>query len=420
MSAETTPKPEALVVSTLLPYPPTGGAEKRTLRLLGAIQRAGANPYLLISEPAPADHVHELQGEGIRVEVAAGPPQGVLRRIGQHVARRPSPYVRPLAARIREHARTRGPAFVQIEHTVNGYYLPLLRGIPTVLSLHNVDSELLRTLALAEEPRSLARLRAWNRYHSMRVTERRAVKAADAVFCVSAEDTAAFDGIANRCLLVPNGVDDEFFDVPVQLPDADQVIFVGKFDYAPNALGVLRFLEEGWPRVVQARPGARLRLVGPGMSEEIVSIARTTPGIEIAGAVASVAAALSDAAVSVVPIWQGGGTRLKVLEALAAARPVAGTSLGVSGIGFQDDRHGLIADEPLALADAVVALLTDRERAATLARAGRDLAEEFRWDRALQPAEELYRDWIRRPGVPHSRASRAAEHRRSGTITGRG
>ena len=324
------------------------------------------------------------------------PPQNLLRRAGQHLARRPSPYLRPVAAHIQGRIQSSRLAFIQFEHTANSYYLKLAGKIPTVLSLHNVDSDMLRTLAAAQTPGSLAWLRMWNRFHAMRVTERRAAKAADAVLCVSTDDASAFEHIARRRVLVPNGVDDEFFDVPAELPSSDSVIFVGKFDYEPNAIGIVRFLREGWPRVLGRKPRARLRLVGPGMGDKTATLARSTPGVEVVGPVERVDAALADATVNVVPIWQGGGTRLKVLEGLAAARPVVGTSLGVSGIGFEADRHGLVAETPATLADAIVALLTDRPRAVALARAGRQLAEQFRWQRTLRPAEELYRAWIER------------------------
>jgi glycosyltransferase involved in cell wall biosynthesis len=99
-----------------------------------------------------------------------------------------------------------------------------------------------------------------------------------------------------------------------------------------------------------------------------------------------------------VPLWHGGGTRLKVLEALASARPVVGTPLGVEQIGVVDGRHAVIADTPAGLADEVVKLMADPERSTALSREGRRLAETFRWDRALAAAEELYRGWTAERG----------------------
>jgi glycosyltransferase involved in cell wall biosynthesis len=80
---------------------------------------------------------------------------------------------------------------------------------------------------------------------------------------------------------------------------------------------------------------------------------------------------------------------------MAAARPIAGTPLGVSGIGFEHERHGLVAEAPSGVAEAVVRLLRDPELARGLAAEARRLAERFRWSRVTEPAEDLYRDWIR-------------------------
>jgi polysaccharide biosynthesis protein PslH len=100
-----------------------------------------------------------------------------------------------------------------------------------------------------------------------------------------------------------------------------------------------------------------------------------------------------------VPLWHGGGTRLKVLEALASARPIVATPLGVEQIGVVHERHAVLAQSPAALADEAVKLMADPERSMALSREGRKLAEAFRWDRALAGAEELYRGWTaeRRP-----------------------
>jgi glycosyltransferase involved in cell wall biosynthesis len=94
--------------------------------------------------------------------------------------------------------------------------------------------------------------------------------------------------------------------------------------------------------------------------------------------------------VVIVPIWAGGGTRLKVLESLAAGRPLAGTSLGVAGIGFESGRHGVVADTAAALGHAVAELLADDGLSLRLATEGRRLAERFRWARVMSPAEQLY------------------------------
>jgi polysaccharide biosynthesis protein PslH len=387
-------RPTALVVSGVVPYPPIGGGEKRTLRLLEAIERCGANPYL-ISTGRPEDGAKTALRElGVELELVPVSPATIPRRLQQHLRRRPSPYIPVLDSRLAALVAERRPAFVQFEHTQNAYYFHAVRGRPVALSLHNVDSDLLRTLARAHRPGSLAWLRLRNRLHSMQVTERRAARAADAVLCVSEHDAASFAGVAHRVLLVPNGVDNEFFAIDPELPASELVLFFGKYDYQPNALGIARFVREGWPLVASRHPHARLRLVGRGMPGWLASEAGAAERVEVAGLVGRMDLELARSSAVVVPIWHGAGTRLKVLEALAAARPIAGTSLGVGNLRFEHARHGLVADSPADLAAAVIRLLEHRDLAVKLAAQGRRLAERYRWPAITRQAEELYRDWI--------------------------
>jgi glycosyltransferase involved in cell wall biosynthesis len=116
----------------------------------------------------------------------------------------------------------------------------------------------------------------------------------------------------------------------------------------------------------------------------------------VLGLVADLPGALAAARVVVVPIWEGGGTRLKVLEALAAGRAVVATSLGASGVGFRDGRHGLLGEHPAELAAALVTLLADPPRAARMGAEGRVLAESYRWPEALAGASALYSQVVAR------------------------
>jgi glycosyltransferase involved in cell wall biosynthesis len=126
----------------------------------------------------------------------------------------------------------------------------------------------------------------------------------------------------------------------------------------------------------------------------LASEAGAADRVEVAGLVDRMDLELARSSAVVVPIWHGAGTRLKVLEALAAARPIAGTSLGVGNLRFEHARHGLVADSPADLAAAVIRLLEHRDLAVKLAAQGRRLAERYRWPAITRQAEELYRDWI--------------------------
>ena len=394
--------PWALVICALVPYPVMGGGHKRSMRLLEAVERAGVRPHVVAPLDEDPEGAGTLRARGWDVDVVPEPARTPRSRARQHLHRLPSPYLTGVAARVRE-LRGRGPAFALVDHTQNAYYADELADLPTVLSLHNVDSALAASIARDEPPGTIRWLRAWNRWQAMRAVERRATPGARAVLCVSEADRAHFAARGAEALLTPNGVDDDLFAIAEDLPASEEVLFFGQFDYSPNEHGMLRFLREGWPRLAAARPAARLRLVGKGMGDALTRAAGAAERVDVVGRVPDMTPELARARIILAPLWQGGGTRIKVLEALAAGRPLVGTPLGVEGIGVVHDRHALISDDPAGLASAAARLLEDRARSAALAREGRILAQGYRWTTTLQPARDLFAELARAPGrVVHS------------------
>lgn len=377
------------MICPVVPYPEIGGSHKRTMRLLEAIEAAGIVPHLVTTDGRDEAGVAALRARGWSLDVVPDAEVSVRRRARQHLRRLPSPYLEGVAARVRELVEE-GCAFVQVEHTQSAYYGRSIGKAPWVLSLHNVDSQLMRSVVRAQRP-SREWLSSLNRWLALQSVERRSLSGADVVLCVSDEDRRVFEARARRVIVVPNGVDDQFFEVPSELPHGRTALFFGQFDYLPNALGIERFLREAWPSVASSCPSANLRLVGRGMTGRLRALAESSARVEVVGFAEDLTAELAAARVVLVPIWAGGGTRLKVLESLAAARPVVGTEVGVEGIGFKSGVHGEVANDPSELARRTVDLLDDDERAARVAAAGRELAESFRWKHATRPAEQLYR-----------------------------
>jgi glycosyltransferase involved in cell wall biosynthesis len=390
----------ALIVSSILPYPAASGGQLRTLRLLEAIDEAGARPHLLVASGGERADARPLMDRGWKVEIFDQPRSGLMGRLRQHAARLPSPFNSAVDWRVRQIVSA-GVSFVQFENAQNFYYVGAAAGRPIVLSTHNVDAELLASLAAGAPAISRERFHLRVRARAMATTERRAARRCDAVLCVSEQDVASFRSIgAKRVLLVSNGIDDQFFEIGPP-PTYESLLFFGLLSYQPNAQGIGRFLREGWPELIRSRPGARLRIAGTGAGRELRELVERTEGVELLGRVPSMVDELARASVVLVPIWQGAGTRLKVLESLGAGRPIVGTSLGVERIGFEAGRHGLVADHPRGLALAAAELLGDPVHARALASEGRELAERYRWSKVLEPARQLYGDWLtggRSPG----------------------
>lgn len=380
----------AVVVSAVLPYPPTSGGHKRTLRLVEAISRVGGIPHLLTADEGEPGAAEELRSRGWEVETLHEDPPSPVARLCQHLQRRPSPYLAAVAVRLRELARE--AAFVQFEHTQSAYYWRAIGRTPSVLSLHNVDSQMLASVVRGA--RGVDKLRALNRARAMRAAERRALPRADAVLAVSERDCRHFERHARTVIKAPNGVDDDFFEIDATLPGGEDVLFFGHFNYPPNEFGVRRFMRRGWPELAARRPRARLLLAGKDMSADLRNEIERHERVLALGFVPDLTALLARARLVLVPMWHGGGTRFKVLEALAAARPIVGTPLGVEQIGFVSDVHGLVADDPRELATSAATLLADAGRSHELAAAGRVLAEGYRWSRVLRPVEDLYADLL--------------------------
>jgi glycosyltransferase involved in cell wall biosynthesis len=201
-----------------------------------------------------------------------------------------------------------------------------------------------------------------------------------------------------RSVVVPNAVDVAAFepqpgDPP---PDGNTILFFGINDYFPNTDGILFFIREVWPRLAARHPTARLKIVGPRPTPEILAL--KTSRIDVAGRVDDLRFHLASAAAVVVPLRFGGGTRLKVLEAMAMAKPMVSTRIGAEGIDVVHEQHLLLADDPAEFADAVGRVLDDKELALGLGREGRALvSSRYSWEASATEMEKFFEQVLASP-----------------------
>lgn len=178
-----------------------------------------------------------------------------------------------------------------------------------------------------------------------------------------------------RIEVVGNGVDCDFFSQqPSHNPARRDVLFMGRMDYHANIDAAIYFVHSIWPLVVARRPELRLVIVGAQPSEAVQSL--KSDNVVVTGTVDDVRPYYRSALVSVVPLRVGGGTRLKVLEAMAAGTPVVSTVLGAEGLAISDGKDILIADTPQAMADAIVSLRAESPLWQELVTNGRRLVRE--------------------------------------------
>ncbi len=289
---------------------------------------------------------------------------------------------------------------VQMEGLELGRYLQTVRDIAPVTRIvydaHNAEITL-QQRAMASD-RQILRRWPGALYSSLQLGplarfESAACRVADAVTVVSATDAAALTTLAPGLnpTLVPNGVDlDDFRPAPRPSGSAPVIVFTGKMDYRPNVDAVLWFSEEIMPRVQASRPEAVFQIVGQSPPPRIRRLGQR-PGITVTGVVADTRPYIAGAAVYVAPLRMGGGTRFKLLEAMALARPVVSTRLGAEGFEVVSGRELLGADRPDEFSAAVLRVLNDLELAERLGTAGRDFVRRsFTWDAILPRLDAVH------------------------------
>lgn len=209
--------------------------------------------------------------------------------------------------------------------------------------------------------------------------ERQQARSFDMSITVSEDDARALREIAPRAktVVVPNGVDTNYFDNAT--PDGEEpqsLVFTGSMSYQPNVEAMTYFTQRIYPHILQMCPSVRLYIVGRSPAPEIEALGVQHPGrVFVTGTVDDVRPFLRRAAVVVVPLRNGGGTRLKILEALAMHKPVVSTTVGAEGLAVIDKKHILIADDDQQFADSVVSLVKDSAKRQRLGEAGRRLVE---------------------------------------------
>lgn len=250
-----------------------------------------------------------------------------------------------------------------------------------VLDAHNVESQIAGRYAEAEGNPVKRALLNWNHKRLERF-EMEVVRTSDLVLAVSEEDRRTFTSFnpGSNVQLLENGVDIDFF-MPVNHQEVESLVFVGSMDWKPNIDGIDYFLNDILPIIRRSYPGVTVAVVGKDPSPALIARASAhETGVEVTGTVPDVRPYVERAAVCIVPLKVGGGTRLKVLEAFAMGKAVVSTSLGCEGIECIHGEHLLIADDPEAFARAVTTLMKSRDLRSKLGNNARKLAEhKYSW-----------------------------------------
>jgi polysaccharide biosynthesis protein PslH len=258
---------------------------------------------------------------------------------------------------------------------------------------HNIDYDLARQYA-RDGSSLVRRLYASANWRKLRREELETYRDADGVYlCSAADERRLLDEVPGALTtVIPNAADVEYYQPrPTDPPsDGHTVVFFGLLSYVPNIDGVIHFIRDIWPHIAEAHPEARCKIIGGRPPPSLLALAG--PRIELTGFVSDLRPHLAAAAAVVVPLRLGGGTRLKIVEAMAMGKAIVSTTLGAEGIEAVPWRDILIEDEPAAFADAVSRLLAEPSLAARIGQSARQLAvDRYAWSGAAQALEGFYR-----------------------------
>jgi len=276
--------------------------------------------------------------------------------------------------------------------------LPAQLPCPAVLFTHNVESEIWRRHA-STAASTTRRVLYGMQHRRMCRFEARALSRFDGVLAVSDADRDTFarlypGTVRHPVHVVPTGVDTQFFS-PWRSDDdgpspvgSRALVFTGSMDWLPNEDAMVFFCREVLPLIRAEEPEVTLAIVGRAPTPAVLRLAEL-PGVSVTGRVDDVRPAMAEAAVYVVPLRIGGGTRLKIFEAMAMAKAVVSTTVGAEGLPVTAGEHLMLADEPRGFARAVVRLLRDVDRRRALEQAARQLVvAKYDWAAVAGDLEE--------------------------------
>lgn len=398
-----------LVVSSWFPSPPTNGSKIRAWHLLRELATRHEVSLLTFAEDGEgsAAAVEALRGFCRDVRIVAGNPHKPSGPIPwrRYFGRMPRSYAHTfstaMAAAVSAEARADVIVGLQIGAAL---YLP---GRPMATVYEEAEGSTIRDRARAAGSR-LHRWRhgmAWKKYarfnrHLVAQTSRTTV-----VSDAERECLAEVGCDVSRIAVLPNGVADAYLDRDAPRRTGT-LIYSGAVSYGPNLDAVELFTEQILPRVQAGRRDVSFAVTGAHAGVAVDHLTRA--GATFTGFVPDVADVVASSEVCVVPLRQGGGTRLKILEAMALGTPVVSTRKGAEGLEVIDGEHLLLADTPEAFAAAVLSLLNDRARARALAaNARRLIADRYTWTRIGQAFEHVLAAAVE----THRRTQTSGDHR---------
>ncbi len=376
-----------LFVSLSVPYPPSNGHRMRNWALLQALAEEGHELTLVsFAEQQELDGVdHVLRKTCRHVQLVPLPP--AARNGAPNYWNRARAFPSPLpygawryrseamAAAVRDTLAKEEFHVLFCDDVYQVKNLPEPIQTPVLLNKHDITHVILRRY-LAHEQSPAKSAYGWAEYRKLRRWEARVSSHVVQVLACSEEDRAILERLCPnaRVAVVPNSIDVSKY-APQGADDGRTILYFGAMDWYPNQDAVEFFMSAIFPELQEVLPELRFRIAGRCPSKRFRKGYAGVPGVEITGTVQDVSSEIARATVCVVPLRIGSGTRLKILEAAAMAKPIVSTHIGAEGLDFVNGEEILLADEPRQFARAVTDLLADPARRRAMGLAARRRVE---------------------------------------------
>lgn len=372
-----------LFVGLTPPFPPTNGHRLRDWFLLKALAQEGHEVALIsfTATAVPASSMSALEGVCASIELIQEPGvnaslvEACRGRLLASVTARPYGAWRLRSAAMRksiaEHLKAGATDVIICDDIYLAQNVPPT-DVPVLINKHDITHVIVRRY-LERQRNPIVRAYGYLEYSKLKRWELNACRHSAGVLACSDLDRRL---LADSCPGVPMAVAPNIVDTDSYAPagpgDASTLIYVGAMDWFPNQDAVEHFITDTLPIVRRERPDVRLVVAGRNPSAALLRKFRDVPGVVFTGAVEDIREAIGGAAVSIVPLRIGSGTRLKILEAAAMGKAIVSTTLGAEGLELAADTEIILADRPEAFARGVLNLLADPRRRDRMGRAARE------------------------------------------------
>jgi len=402
-----------LFLSTRSPYPLISGHSLRTYHILkGAAQNHNVTFVTFVQLPE-----HELKKENLDhlksfckavypFEIPADLSRITLAKMLflnlfsslPFVAQK---YDAPLMRqKIREIIQTEHIDLVHVDLLPLTAYINEFEHLPKILVNHNVESIRLYRW-FRTEPNPVKKAYLGIQWLKLRSFERSAMNKFDGCVVVSGIDKELLlkMGVRSKLFVVPNGTNTKFFTPHNGKVVENSVLWIGHMDVHTNKDAVLYFWKDIYPILKRKYPEVKMTFVGTAPPKEIAAASKLDGHVRATGFVGDIRPYIDEAAVMVVPIRIGSGTRLKILDAMAMGKAIVSTSVGCEGLNVNDGKDIVIADDPENFAVKTIELLKSADKRVNLEKNALELAKTYDWDLITQRQEAVYRDVMRRRSI---------------------